>query len=38
MYMPEGGLGIVIGIGMDVPLENIDALLDEMDKMKTYGK
>jgi hypothetical protein len=38
MYMPEGGLGIVIEIGMDVPLENIDALLDEMDKMKTYGK
>ena len=36
MYMPEGGLGINIEIGMEVPLENIDALFDEMDKMRLY--
>lgn len=37
MYLPEGGLGINIEIGMEVPIENIEALIDEMDKMRLYN-
>jgi hypothetical protein len=36
MYIPEGGLGINIEIGMDVPIENVEAIIDEMDKMRLY--
>lgn len=36
MYLPEGGLGISIEIGMDVSLENIDAIADETNKMRLY--
>ncbi len=36
LYLPEGGLGINIEIGMDVPLENVDAILDEINKMRFY--
>lgn len=36
MYLPEGGLGINIEIGMDVPLENVEAIIDEMYKMRLY--
>jgi len=34
LYLPEGGLGINIEIGMEVPLENIVAILDEMNRMR----
>lgn len=36
MYLPEGGLGINIEIGMDVPVENVEAIIDEMNKMRLY--
>lgn len=36
MYLPEGGFGINIEIGMEVPLENVDALFSEIDKMRHY--
>ena len=36
MYLPEGGLGINIEIGMDVPVENIEALAAEMNRMRFY--
>ena len=36
MYLPEGGLGINIEIGMDVPFENIEAMADEMNRMRLY--
>lgn len=36
LYMPAGGLGINIEIGMDVPLENIEAIIDEANKMRFY--
>ncbi|HBQ64213.1 MAG TPA: hypothetical protein DD727_04675 [Clostridiales bacterium] len=36
MYLPEGGLGINIEIGMDVPLQNIESIIDEMDRMRLY--
>lgn len=36
MYMPEGGLGINIEIGMEVPIENVEAIIDEIDKMRLY--
>jgi uroporphyrinogen decarboxylase len=37
MYMPEGGLGLRIEIGMDVPVENMEAIIDEANKMRTYA-
>ncbi len=36
MYLPEGGLGINIEFGMEVPLENVEAVIDEMDRMRCY--
>jgi len=36
LYLPQGGLGINIEIGMDVPLRNIEAIVDEIDKMRLY--
>lgn len=36
MYMPEGGLGINIEIGMDVPVKNIEAITDEINRMRFY--
>ena len=38
MYLPEGGLGITIEIGVDVPLKNADALFDEINKMRCYRR
>jgi len=36
LYLPEGGLGLSIEIGPDVPLENIDALLDATNEYRFY--
>lgn len=36
MYLPEGGLGINIEIGMDVPVENIEAIADEINRMRFF--
>ena len=36
LYLPQGGLGLNIEIGMEVPLENVDALLSAADGMRTY--
>jgi len=36
LYLPEGGLGLNLEIGMEVPLENVDALLGVLDEMRSY--
>ncbi|MCL2286724.1 MAG: uroporphyrinogen decarboxylase family protein [Firmicutes bacterium] len=36
-YMPEGGLGLSIELGQDVPLQNAAALYDAARKYKKYG-
>jgi len=36
MYLPKGGLGINIEIGFDVPIENIEAIVDEINRMRFY--
>jgi len=36
MFLPEGGLGINIEIGPEVPIGNLEALIDEMSKIRTY--
>ncbi len=36
MYMPQGGFGINVEIGMEVPMENIEAIIDEIDKIRLY--
>ena len=36
LYLPQGGLGLNIEIGYDVPIENIAALFDSARKYKTY--
>lgn len=36
MYLPEGGLGLSVEIGMDIPVENIEAIIDEVDKLRKY--
>jgi len=36
LYMPEGGLGLVIELNYDVPLQNAAALLDAARKYKVY--
>jgi hypothetical protein len=36
LYLPQGGLGLNIEIGMEVPLENVDALLAAANEMRTY--
>ena len=36
MYLPEGGLGLNIEIGMDVPLDNVAALLEAVRKYRGY--
>lgn len=38
LYLPEGGLGINIELGMDIPLENIEVILDEMNRMRFYSQ
>ena len=38
LYLPQGGLGLVIELNYDVPLQNAAALLDAARKYKTYGK
>ncbi|MDR2570892.1 MAG: hypothetical protein LBD23_11465 [Oscillospiraceae bacterium] len=34
LYLPQGGLGINIEIGFDVPIENIAAIIDEADVIR----
>ena len=36
LYLPEGGLGLNVEIGMDVPVENIEALVAAVDKYRFY--
>ena len=36
MYLPEGGLGLKLEIGVDVPLENMAALFDACRKYRTW--
>jgi len=36
LYLKEGGLGISFDFGPEVPLQNIDAALDESNKLRTY--
>jgi len=36
LYLPEGGLGLSIEIGSDVPLENVEALLDAANEFRFY--
>ena len=37
-YLPEGGFGLNLEIGFDVPLESMDVLFDAVDKARTFGK
>lgn len=36
LYLPQGGLGIYLEIGQEVPLENIAALLEAVSKYQYY--
>ena len=36
LYLPEGGLGINLEFGFDTPIDNIVAILSEMDRLRTY--
>ena len=36
MYMPEGGLGLNIELGPDIPLENIEAILQAAHECRFY--
>ena len=36
LYMPEGGLGLNIEFNFDVPLENMAAVLDAVEKYRHY--
>lgn len=36
LYLPAGGLGLNLEIGMEVPLENVDALLAALDEYRGY--
>jgi hypothetical protein len=36
LYLPSGGLAVKIEIGHDVPLENMEALLDEANRLRFY--
>jgi len=36
LYLPSGGLGLDISFGDEVPLENIEALLEAVDKYRFY--
>ncbi len=36
LYMPEGGLGLAAEINDDVPLENVAAILDALEKYRHY--
>ena len=36
LYLPEGGLGLNVEIGADVPLENVRALLDAVEEYRHY--
>ena len=36
LYLPEGGLGINLEIGPDVPLDSMDVLFGTLDKAQTY--
>ena len=36
LYLPSGGLGLSIELGPDVPVENMEALVDEADKLRFF--
>ena len=36
LYLPEGGLGLNLEIGVDVPLENAEALLEAVEEYRHY--
>lgn len=36
LYLPQGGLGLNVEIGMEVPMENVRALVEEVDRMRFY--
>lgn len=36
LYLPEGGLGLNVEFGMDVPIENMYAVLKAVDEFKYY--
>jgi len=36
MHLPEGGLSIHVEINYDYPLENIEALLDAVEKYRHF--
>lgn len=36
LYLPEGGLGLNIEMGMDVPVANMEALIKAVDKYRFY--
>ncbi|MDR0475375.1 MAG: uroporphyrinogen decarboxylase family protein [Treponema sp.] len=38
LYLPEGGFGINLEIGRDVPLGSMDVLFDALDKARKYRK
>ena len=37
LYLPQGGLGLMLEIGHDVPPENMDALLGAVSRARFYG-
>ena len=37
LYLPEGGLGLSIELNYEVPLQNVDALLNAARKYRKYG-
>ena len=36
LYLPEGGLGLNLEIGPDVPLDSVDVLFDAVDKARKF--
>lgn len=38
LYLPEGGLGLNLEIGHEIPLENVAALLTAVRKYRRYGR
>ncbi len=36
LWLPEGGLGLNLELGMEVPLENMDALIGAVNDMRTW--
>jgi len=37
LYLPSGGLGLMLEIGHDVPPENMEALVEAVDRARTFG-